>query len=116
MSHSSRVTLQIKLEEERGKARIRLRCQEGRREERQWEDWEGNRAGEEREGMKKVNNMCTTAEFKLFKTTCLLPLDKGEKEIYNKELQGRVAIFLQASNSPRCANSQLPPNRKQWTV
>lgn len=117
MSHSSRVTLQIKLEEERRKARIRLRCQEGRREERQWEDWERNRAGEEREGMKKVNNMSTTSEFKLFKTTGLLPLDKWEKKIYNKELQGRVAFFfLQASNSPRCANSQLPPNRKQWTL
>lgn len=44
--------------------------------------------------MKKVNNMCTTSEFKLFKTTGLLPLDKEEKKkIYNKELQGRVAFF-----------------------
>lgn len=76
--------MQIKLDVERRETRIRLRCQEGRREERQWEDWERNRAGEEREGMKKVNNMCTTSEFKLFKTTGLLPLDKGGKK---KDLQ-----------------------------
>lgn len=66
--------------------------------------------------MKQVNNVCTTSEFKLFKTTGLVPLKEEKKLIYDKELQGSVGFFLQDSNSPWCSNSQLPPNRKQWTV
>lgn len=50
-------------------ARIRLRHPNRGREERQWENWQRNRVGKEQKGMKKVNNVCTTSEFKLFKTS-----------------------------------------------
>lgn len=67
---------------------------------------------EEQKGMKKVNNMCTTSEFKLFKTTVLVPLKK-KKMVYNNGLQGffgRVVIplgtltpnFLPAGSNGRC--------------